>query len=342
MKFQQKRHFQKQVKKSQRSYPIALNKSLVLLFFVLLIPFPLLAEEKLKIAVLDFTASNLPDVYAATARDSIEVSLYKTGKIELLEKNRVELAMKEQNLSLDCKTDECAAKIGKLLSATHVITGSVTMIKSCTVTIRVVDVTQGKIVYADKEIVAKKENINTAIAALSKRTESKIETIYLSAKTESRKTSEYAFSASVGYAHPQGILSHLAKPGFCIGISAQYNKVYKDLYLGTTLSFISLQGKGTVSKVNIIPLTLDAGYNFILYRQLLLIPALSMGYALNRTTKDSKTTKALEPVFRFSISPSYSITEKIIVKISPEYSIFPEKSGPVRFFALDLLLQYKI
>jgi TolB-like protein len=301
----------------------------------------LLAEEKLKIAVLDFTASNLPDVYAATARDSIEVSLYKTGKIELLEKNRVQLAMKEQNLSPDCKTDECAAKIGKLLSATHVITGSVTMIKSCTITIRVVDVIQGKIVYADKETVDKKENINTAIATLSKRTEIMIQTINPSNQIDSFKKREIAISASAGYAHPQGVLSDLAKPGYCFGISAQYNKVYKDLYLGTTLFYLSLQGKGSVSKVNIIPMTLDVGYNFTLYRQLLLTPSLSMGYALNRTINETKTTKALEPIFRCSISPSYGITDNILVKLSPEYSIIPEKSGPVRFFALNLSLQYK-
>jgi len=138
------------------------------------------------------------------------------------------------------------------------------------------------------------------------------------------------------------ILSGLARPGYCFEISAQYNKVYKDLYLGATLSYISLQGKGPVSNVNIIPLTLDVGYNFTLYHQFKLIPSISMGYALNQTTKESKISTQLEPVFRFSISPSYGITDKIFLKISPEYSIIPEKSGPIRYFTFVGSLQYML
>jgi len=314
-----------------------LNKIIFLLSLVLISSSHLYAEDKLRIAVLDFTASNLPDVYAATSRDNIEVSLYKTGKFELLERNRVQLAIKEQNLPADCRSDECVSKIGKLLSATHVLTGSITQIKKCTVTVRLIDVSQGKIVYADEESVDKKENINTALANLSKRIQSKIQT--LTPAQVSNNSREIAISASAGYVNPQGVLSNLEKSGYSIGLSAQYNKVYKDFYLGSTLEFISLSGKGSVSKVNIIPLTLDVGYNSPIYNRFFITPALSCGYALNHTTKD-KTTNSLEPIFLFSLSPSYGLTEKVYIKVDPEYSCIIERSGLIRYFSIIGSLQY--
>ncbi len=124
---------------------------------------------KRRVAVAGFTNKTAYGQRLGTAASDILITeLSKTGNYILIERERLDKIMEEQKLSLTGVIDSrTAASIGNMLGAGAIVTGSITdfgvktesggMIlsqgkkqsASCTVDVRVVDVTTGRIIFAD-------------------------------------------------------------------------------------------------------------------------------------------------------------------------------------------------
>ncbi|UCF80545.1 MAG: hypothetical protein JSV08_08555 [Acidobacteriota bacterium] len=93
-------------------------------------------KAKVRVAVMDFDTSALhgswPYGWSYTqlqtaAADNLVTELVKSGKFSVIEREKLNLVMKEQNLSMSGDIDPATAvKFGKLLGVQLIITGSVT------------------------------------------------------------------------------------------------------------------------------------------------------------------------------------------------------------------------
>ncbi|TAL31279.1 MAG: hypothetical protein EPN93_18130, partial [Spirochaetes bacterium] len=125
------------------------------------------AGEKKRLAVLDFSANNTSDANARIVRNAFEVMLYKTSLYNMLERRQVELVLKEQGFQASgCVDTACAIEIGKMLSADLVAVGSLDRIDMYIVSVKVIDIANGSVVYADNERSANEGGLYNALELL--------------------------------------------------------------------------------------------------------------------------------------------------------------------------------
>jgi hypothetical protein len=296
----------------------------------------------IRLAVLDLSAVNVPDFYAGTVRDRIEVSLYKSNKIELLERNKVQLILKEHNLiSSICRDEACAVQIGKFLSATHVVVGNITYLDRYTITIRVVDVARGKIVYADSESALSRPQIDGASTKIAGRILEHIEDIY-SDKILSLKKHPISLSINGGYALPIGVFSRIARGGYSISLIGTVNNIgVNNLYLGIKGGFNRFWGKDDVNYSYIVPFMAVIGYTFNLPKSFFISPALSAGGAWNYMKKDWASNKGLiEPVINPAITVGYRISHMLNIYLMADYYAIFERKAVIQMFSANLGLSF--
>ena len=315
----------------------------ILIIIILFITAPALtAQERITVAVLDFTTSNLPEVYASSIRDRIEVSLYKAKNIDLLERNRIQLAMKEHNIKeTECKDAQCMTQLGKLLSATYVVAGNITCIDTCTITIRVIDVQSGRIVYADSQILPQKNTTDTAVKEISARLTAFFTTLKTDAPvTQSKHT--FLIPITIGYVQPIGELTHIAKGGLSIttGLYAD-NIIFKNLIPGVTVQSITLAGKNEVTSIYMIPLMGTVGYNFNLTPFCIITPMLSTGAAYTHIKKPGISHGAIQNISELSLGISYKLSPGLCITIMPHYTGIIERSGVISMSGLDVGIVFK-
>jgi len=303
---------------------------------LLLLSLPAIAEDRVRLAVLDLSAVNVPEFYAGTVRDRIEVSLYKSSKIDLLERNKVQLVLKEHNLMAGaCKDESCAIQIGKFLSATHVIVGNVTYLDGYAITIRVVDVTRGKIVYADTENVSSKEEIAKASVKLSGRILEHIENISIE-KTASRKH-PVNLSLDGGYALPVGAFNTIVRGGWSVSFMGTVGNVFTDnLFLGVKAGYHRFSGRDDVEYASLLPFMGTIGYTFILPKSFYIAPALSAGGSWNYMKKDRSSSRGMvEPILNPSLIFGYRFTQSFDLHLSADYYSVIEKGGVIQMLSFQ-------
>ncbi|HPL15948.1 MAG TPA: CsgG/HfaB family protein [Spirochaetota bacterium] len=308
------------------------------ILFIFTIP---AVSADLRLAVLDLSAVNVPDFYAGTVRDRVEVSLYKSNKIELLERNKVQLVLKEHNLiSSACKDDSCAVQIGKFLSATHVIVGNVTYLDRYTITLRVVDVARGKIVYADSESVPVRPQIDGASMKIAARILEHIEGIH--ADNSLSLKHPFMLSIECGYVQPIGVFSRIARGGYSVSLTGAVNNVgVNNLYIGIKGGFNRFWGKDDVNYSYIVPFTALIGYTFNLPKSFFISPSLAVGGSWNYMKKDRSNSKGIiEPVINPELNIGYKIKPFLNIYTTTNYYSIFEKSGIVQFFTINLGLSF--
>src|SRR3989339_890913 len=119
-----------------------LRKVVLLIICLALLHSDGFAEEKIKIAVMDLDAKNVPKATAFAVSDLLRNDLYASKKYTIVERSQMEKILKEQMFQqTGCVSTECAVEVGKILNATQMIVGSIsTLGLEYSITIRVVDV----------------------------------------------------------------------------------------------------------------------------------------------------------------------------------------------------------
>ncbi|HVS14428.1 MAG TPA: CsgG/HfaB family protein [Thermoanaerobaculia bacterium] len=106
----------------------------VLVALALAIATPLTAQEKPRIAVLEFEAKADNQWYqwwrgggASAAQDVFVTELVKSGKFRVVERSQLQALLAEQNLSLSGAVDGATAvQAGRLLGVRYLLTGAIT------------------------------------------------------------------------------------------------------------------------------------------------------------------------------------------------------------------------
>jgi Ca-activated chloride channel homolog len=157
-----------------RTQEIAMKKSALFfssLLSIVLAGTSLAPQTKSIVAILDFTNStgDTANNYLQTAiPEMFSTNLAQSPEVTVLERDRVEKVLKEKGLVMSGLAEGDETKIGKILAAEQLLTGSI--IKAGTVLridVRLVDVTTGKIITSDKKQCSSVNEIIDSVDTLS-------------------------------------------------------------------------------------------------------------------------------------------------------------------------------
>ncbi|MEK7475424.1 MAG: CsgG/HfaB family protein [Candidatus Coatesbacteria bacterium] len=129
-------------------------------------------EEKGRgLAVANFDAQEVSASDASVISDLFRTEMVKVGSFDVVEKASMERVLQEQAFQqTGCTTQECAVKLGRILNVQYLVLGSVgKLFGSYVITIRVVKVETGKIIYSDAEQNLSQADVAAAIHTLSAR-----------------------------------------------------------------------------------------------------------------------------------------------------------------------------
>ena len=77
------------------------------------------------VAVFDFSNNGIDDDEVVMLTDRLRTELVKYGKINLVERSKIDEVLSEQELQSSGCVDECLIEVGKILGASSIITGSI-------------------------------------------------------------------------------------------------------------------------------------------------------------------------------------------------------------------------
>jgi TolB-like protein len=137
-----------------------MNKRVFSLFAVLILLLvstgfePLLAKKKMRIAVLELSPVKVAPDLAIGVTDLVVTELVNCGEFEVLERMQVVKILNEQGFQQTGVTDTTKAiEAGKLLNTESVLIGTLQQFNSSLViNVKIVEVSTGKILFADKAV----------------------------------------------------------------------------------------------------------------------------------------------------------------------------------------------
>ena len=254
-----------------------------------------------KIAILNFTANNTDEDTARIARNAVELSLFKTGLYDILEKEHINLIIEERRKQMDdCRSSDCAVAVGELLSAGYVIMGSVDRGDALVIQVKVVDVEQKRVVIADTAEVSDSGKIRQAADGISRSISRKMERL-------GKKGKPVVFSTSFNFVVPLDYLARKVGPGFGFTMTCVAEDLFvRGLQAGGSARFIYYTGKAHESHhAMMVPVNAQLGYRFSI-EDFSINPYLGFGGSYSVVyfsgTKKAPNTLPAMPSSRFSCS----------------------------------------
>ncbi len=130
-----------------------------------------------KIAVMDFTSTEIHRQYGVKAAELVRLNLINSKEYTVIMKSQTTRALAAQGIQLDaCFSIDCAARAGRILGASRVVTG--TMMKTganVILTGVVVDVATGASEYSESSTAPGIDDMNDAAVKLSKKLSRRLE-----------------------------------------------------------------------------------------------------------------------------------------------------------------------
>jgi len=297
-------------------------------FLVIVLAGPLAAEKK-NIAVLDFSANNISSPEGDILRNRIEVLLYSSGKIRVLERQKYRQKVIEQNIdTFSCTDTACAARVGRYIFADYVVMGSVDRLSGYSLHIRVVESETGFIVFAGTENVSQRDDLYNALYSL---TESLLESLDKKDEEKANASPETGISPllsfSLGYSLPIYSLRDRADYGTSFLVSLLYS-VY-GFSFGLRSGFTGLMDSSGNLYAYVLPVLAGCQYRVSLGRAGI-IPSLSLGMVYSRI--QSEGSGILEPAVQTGLGFSYMIRSHVSLGVAVDYNYIIEKSGGIQFF----------
>jgi hypothetical protein len=325
------------------------------------------AKDKTRIAILDFTSENSPETYGRSVRNLFEVSLYKTGNFDILERNKIESILKEQGFQMSgCIDTSCAVEIGRLLSANIVVIGSLNKISKYIITVKFINIAEGKIDLADSETAGTEDDIQDAVNRLAGRMAGNLSNA--GKGTEAKKTIPekkdenkvaatglhvtYGITATGAYFFPKGNFSDIAKYGYGIDlIFGMKNFGFNKFISGINTGFYYFPGeKKNVEYTSIIPVLAITGYSFEL-KSFDITPLIGAGIGYNILSYDKDgigtgepakfaTETAAELLVKAGLNLDYNINNNIVLLAGANYLIIFEKENNLTSLGISAGIKY--
>ncbi|HPL17618.1 MAG TPA: hypothetical protein PL180_13055 [Spirochaetota bacterium] len=288
-----------------------------------------------RVAVLEFSANNIADSYAKALRNKIEITLYKK-ELHVLERKNISRVLFELGRDRVCRDDGCAVSQGKMVAADYVVVGDVTCAGRYLVTVKIVDVVTGMIIFADSASMDEKEGVLDASQKLADRLAvslgKKIN------KDEPRGTggAESGVKASVrvrgfveingGYLLPVAFLGTKAGRGY--NVSATGGAVVDNCFIGLKTGFFRLHKKDSHVYATIVPVMAQFKYIFNI-NNFLISPFLGCGVSYNHINETGK--KVFEPLVNPGISVGYLFGSHVSLNAHAGYYCIIERARGIQF-----------
>ncbi len=129
-------------------------------------------KERLKyIAVMDFRPLNVSKGDSAFVSDFFRQDLVTSNSIKVIEKNNMDKILEEQGFQqTGCTDTECAVEMGKILNVKSMVIGSFgKLLDLYQITIRIVSVESGNILYADDANCKSSDDVRSIVSKLANR-----------------------------------------------------------------------------------------------------------------------------------------------------------------------------
>ena len=123
-----------------------------------------------RIAILDVRPHGCDASLARFSSDRLSEKVYATGKFMLVEREQMDIILKEQGFQQSgCTEVECAVKVGRLLSVDKMVIGSLGCVDGYTLSIRIIDVETGTVDAHFSAIAREKRNLDAAAGELARK-----------------------------------------------------------------------------------------------------------------------------------------------------------------------------
>ncbi len=301
------------------------------------------AAVKKRIAVLDFSANNLPETFAKVARNFLETSLFETGRFQLLEREQVEMVFRENRIKQGYpeKTSH-TVKIGKTLSVDYAIVGSLDRVENYTLTARVVSINEGRIVFAHTENISDLSRLRPAAASLSQKIVSALtgkkirREENLPVKNEDNEKRNVFITASLDYLSPRGKLNDVIGRGTGFSLSLEYTDFFSTamtIALGT--GYYRFESSESDNEVySVIPVSIGLGYRIELPLRFFLLPMVSGGVSIiyrgdneGYDLSKSGNRKEFDPLSEAEIVFGYRVSRSFVIFLGGRWGGFWEEDG---------------
>jgi len=122
------------------------------IFLAILLFLVLVLNAQTNIAVIDFEGKNVSKADASALTDRLRLELFLTGKFVVLEREKMDAILKEQQFQMSgCTSDACAVEVGQLLAVEQMVAGSVSKVgQTYSVTARLIDVEKSNLISGGK------------------------------------------------------------------------------------------------------------------------------------------------------------------------------------------------
>ncbi len=122
-------------------------KKLWVILFILFTSSLLIAQNRIQVAILEFSGEGLSTSEARIITSRFRSSLFETQKYTIVERSRMDEVLNEQGFQLTgCTSDECAIEAGKILGVRYILVGEVGKIgRLFTLSVRMINVESGKL-----------------------------------------------------------------------------------------------------------------------------------------------------------------------------------------------------
>lgn len=322
-------------------------------------------EEKPRVAILDFTPENTETTYARAVRNIFEISLFKTNKFRILERDKIESILKEQGFQMSgCTDTSCAVEIGRILSADMVVTGSLNKISGYTIAVRFIDITGGNILLADSETASNDEGIRKAVNILAERmagniTGDAIQPQKIAEPKEKNivqaavKRTVFQISVYGSYLFPSGTFDDIAGTGFGAGTLLYTGGIpFPGMIAGIETGYLYFKGKeDNIDYCSIIPVLAVIGYRYEI-SGFSITPTAKAGIGYNAISYDAdgissggkaeyEIKRKMEFLAKAGAIFEYSFTEKLSAQIGAEYAAVFEKDKNLYFTSINAGIGYR-
>lgn len=172
-----------------------------------------------RVAVLDFTAPAADADMAVVARNLLEVALYKTGGLEMLERSQVARILKERDFRKElCGEAGCAVAAGRMLSADMIIIGAYLRREDFHVALKCVDIITGKIIAAESVSAKTEKELSPALEDAAERIARRITASFRIARNDTQKD-RFALAVYGAFSYPFGGGTSDLEQSYAIGIA---------------------------------------------------------------------------------------------------------------------------
>ena len=315
-----------------------MKRNLLSILFLIFIfsPVILSAGTKHSIAVLELNLINVREDIGLIIRNKIEFSLYKSGKFNILERNRFDILKKENRLSeKNIDSREYAIEAGRILPAEYVVTGSVTFRGRYFIHVTLVDVKSGTIIYTFDEDYESEDMIYNESDEIERGVQKTIYDSVPEEKADIPLSTHYYLSVHSGYIPPAGRAEDFSDGGFIIDSEFGIKNIFIDhLNAGVSAGYSHFFTDREINYASIIPLLVTSSYSFEI-SIIKILPGFGAGSAYITIDKNSGSKSAFEPCVSLYIKGDIMLTGNIGLEISSNYYTIYEPDGNIDFFSCN-------